>query len=355
MSHDANQLVHPREEERIEALRALNILDTPIEERFERITRLVSKALDMPICMISCVDEHRQWFKSIVGLNLTQTDRCVSFCQHTVLNNEIIVIPDARFDSRFVDNPLVTGEPGIVFYAGAPIFSRANLPVAALCVIDRQPRCITEDQKETLREFAKLVECELAAERANPIEDALIGNLSETWRASMIDPLTRVWNHEGVSTLITETIRYQREKHTSVGVAIIDLVGHQSIVEQQGDARGDEYLRRYCRAALREFNHGETLGRLNGSEFALLTPRMGSKAQLKQRLNQLVDIGENCGPSDHVARPNAYGLWIPNDFEVNPEVVLEQLCDGLFELGQQQDEHVRVQTIPELQNDQAAA
>src|SRR6516165_6239377 len=106
---------------RLEALRALGLLDTPPEERFDRITRLLTRVMGVPMAFLSLVDADRQWFKSSCGLSMPQTPRAVSFCGHAILSDEPLVVPDAAKDERFRDNPLVTGEPHIRFYAGQPL------------------------------------------------------------------------------------------------------------------------------------------------------------------------------------------------------------------------------------------
>ena len=105
------------EKERLAALKQLNILDTPLEERFERITRIVARSLNVPIAAISLIDESRQWFKSIQGLSDSETSRDVAFCAHAILDDELLLIPDATQDERFANNPLVTEKPFIRFYA----------------------------------------------------------------------------------------------------------------------------------------------------------------------------------------------------------------------------------------------
>ena len=113
----------PNEQERLLSLRTLGILDTPQEERFDRLTRLARRLFEVPIAVVSLVDEHRQWFKSCDGIDMTETPREISFCGHAILDGEIFVIRDARNDPRFADNPLVTGEPHIRVHAGCPIVS----------------------------------------------------------------------------------------------------------------------------------------------------------------------------------------------------------------------------------------
>jgi GAF domain-containing protein len=123
----------PNENERLESLRALHLLDTPLEERFDRITRIAKKTMNTPIAVISLVDKERQWFKSIQGLGDIETARAVSFCGHAILRNETMVVTDATRDTRVFDSPLVTGPPHIRFYMGQPIRSPQNMNIGVLC------------------------------------------------------------------------------------------------------------------------------------------------------------------------------------------------------------------------------
>ena len=128
------------EAQRMESLRSLHILDTPAEERFDRITRLAKRLFGVPIALVSLVDESRQWFKSRQGLDATETPREISFCGHSILCDDTMVIADAAQDERFADNPLVTDEPHIRFYAGCPVQTPDRQRIGTLCIIDRQPR-----------------------------------------------------------------------------------------------------------------------------------------------------------------------------------------------------------------------
>lgn len=128
------------EKERVALLHQFQILDTDREESFDRLTRLASLITGAPIALISLVDEDRQWFKSRQGGEAEQTSRDISFCGHAILTDEITVIPDAALDDRFADNPLVTGDPFIRFYAGVPLIARKGYRLGTLCVIDTEPR-----------------------------------------------------------------------------------------------------------------------------------------------------------------------------------------------------------------------
>ena len=129
------------ERERVAALRSLNILDTPREERFDRITRMARTLFHVPIALVSLVEENRQWLKSCQGLDLSETPREISFCAHAILQNELFIIPNTLLDARFADNPLVVGEPYIRFYAGCPLHDLNGYALGSFCIIERAQRC----------------------------------------------------------------------------------------------------------------------------------------------------------------------------------------------------------------------
>lgn len=131
---------HPQDAERLAALRALLILDTPPEARFDRITGFAAREFDVPTVLISLVDENRQWFKSRFGLEACETPRDISFCGHAIVQDETLVINNAIEDARFADNPLVTDAPFIRFYAGAPLVLPTGQTMGTLCLISPQPR-----------------------------------------------------------------------------------------------------------------------------------------------------------------------------------------------------------------------
>ena len=149
--------VPDNEQQRIAALKRYAILDTPPEEVFDRITRLAAAFLDVPITLISLVDDTRQWFKSSVGLDATQTDREIAFCAHTIVEDQLMVVSDARQDKRFSQSPLVKGEPHIAFYAGAPIKTSDGYNLGTLCAIDTTPRQLSDPQKLVLQDLADMV------------------------------------------------------------------------------------------------------------------------------------------------------------------------------------------------------
>lgn len=145
------------ESERLRELHELLLLDTPPEERFDRVVRFAADQLDMPIALVSLVDEHRQWFKARIGLNVPETGRDISFCGHAILTPELFVVEDARLDPRFADNPLVIGAPHVRFYAGAPLRGPGGHAIGTLCVIDTVPRALSALERSILEALRGLV------------------------------------------------------------------------------------------------------------------------------------------------------------------------------------------------------
>ncbi|MGV3619883.1 MAG: diguanylate cyclase domain-containing protein [Archangium sp.] len=159
------------EAERLAALRGFAVLDTPAEAAFDRFTRLAAKLFDVPIALVSLIDEERQWFKSELGLGAQQTPREFAFCAHAIEEKEPMVVSNALKDPRFHDNPLVSGDPHIRFYAGSPLVTHDGHAVGTLCVIDRRPRELNETQRELLTELGKLVMEQLEHRKARMLAE----------------------------------------------------------------------------------------------------------------------------------------------------------------------------------------
>lgn len=147
----------PNEATRLARLMSFNILDTPAEAEFDDLTRLASQICDTPIALISLIDAGRQWFKSRVGLDATETPRDIAFCSHAILSSDVMEVCNAEADGRFADNPLVSGDPHIRFYAGMPLIAADGHHMGTLCVIDRVPRTLNAMQLDALRILGRQV------------------------------------------------------------------------------------------------------------------------------------------------------------------------------------------------------
>ena len=240
---------------RLQVLHALCILDSGPEERFDRLTRMARRVFSTPIALVSLVDLNRQWFKSCQGLGVNETGRDVSFCGHAILGDEIFVIPDATGDSRFADNPLVTGEPHIRFYAGCPLKVSRGAKVGTLCIIDQQPRSFDSADAQALRDLASMVEDELNA-----------------FQMGMTDPLTHIWNRRGFLTMVRDGLKLSDRQGQDGTLACLDLDGFKQINDCHGHAAGDAALERLAYGMSQCFRSSDVFARIGGDEFVAWMP-----------------------------------------------------------------------------------
>ena len=272
---------------RLNCLRSLCQLDTPLEERFERITRLAQRVLDVPIAAISLVDADRQWFKSIQGLLLQTTSRRVSFCGHTILHDDVMVVEDAHRDARFTGNPLVIGPPYIVFYAGCPIRARDGSKIGSLCVIDHRARRMSADDLDLLRDLGAIAEAEFATVMDRGAQAELIAQVDALARVAHVDSLTRVWNRDSIfGVLDTEMARAKRAGH-GASVIMADLDHFKPINDTHGHAIGDEVLRQAAKRMLGAIRETDALGRYGGEEFMIVPGSAAGEDQIREMAERL--------------------------------------------------------------------
>lgn len=336
MTH--NEQLHPRENARLNALQSLQVLNTPIEERFERITRLARKALDVPICAISCIDKESTWFKSIQGLHDCQVDRKVSFCQHTILSNDPLVIEDARLDERFTNSPLVHNDPPFVFYAGVPILSIDGLPIAAFCVVDTKPRSFTNDDLEVLKDCASMAQYELHTAGPNKVQDQLIQQVGNSWRLSMIDLLTRLWNHDGINTTLGESLTQSFDSKSGLMVMMLDLAGFNEINNTIGRELSDELLQAFAKSLLRAVGEEHIVGRIYNDKFVIIMNTITDIKKATQTLDQLQSFVDAYPIEGIENRPHLGGsiaaVYVTGPCEYAPQSVYETLDSSMYHAKQ---------------------
>ena len=256
---------------RLKSLHSLRVLDTPSEERFDRITRMAKRMFDVEICLVSLVDASRQWFKSKQGLDACETSREISFCGHAILDREVFVIPDARTDARFADNPLVTGAPHIRFYAGAPIRGPKGHRIGTLCIIDSKPKDLSVDDEETLRDLAAMVEDELTVASKVTVDD-----------------LTSIANRRGFNMVAEHMLSLCRRSNIDAELLFFDLDGFKEINDTHGHAAGDELLVYFAGLLVKSFRSADVIARFGGDEFVvLMTSNNASCDAAIKRLQQL--------------------------------------------------------------------
>lgn len=278
------------EADRLKALASLNILDTPLDAAFERITRLARTILDVDIAAISLVDKDRQWFKSIQGLNATETPRSISFCGHAILQDDILVVPNALKDDRFFDNPLVTGDPRIRFYAGCPIRGNSEHYVGTLCGISRKTKSISTDQLNSLKDLAMVLEDELIAYAMVSENQQLNKQLEASTQAALTDTLTRLWNRNGLNRILERHHDACVREKRAYCLALMDIDRFKDINDQYGHLAGDQALQQIAKVLLHETRKMDTVGRWGGEEFLLIidTPSEIHSQEVLERLHQSI-------------------------------------------------------------------
>ena len=257
------------EAQRLAALRALNVLDTPAEERFDRITRLVQRLLGTPMALVSLVDADRQWLKSAQGTNVSESARDISFCGHAILEPDTFVVEDALLDARFSDNPLVTGPMGVRFYAGHPIHATDGSAIGTLCALDRAPRTLDAADRAALRDLAILVEGELQRTEAMDVQMELLQERDELLRRAMVDGLTRVWNRTAILELLDGQFS-RAQRGGRLAVAMIDADHFKSVNDTYGHQAGDDVLAELASRMRAGLRPSDPLGRYGGEEFCAI-------------------------------------------------------------------------------------
>lgn len=272
------------EPQRLAALRATRLLDSPLEHRFERITRLAKRSFDVQIAAVSLVDDDRQWFKSIQGLSVCETSRDVSFCGHAIHEDAVFVVNDALRDERFSDNPLVTDEPNIRFYAGKPVHDPDGYRIGTLCLIDTQPRDFTAQDEMALIDMASMVEDEIRLKVMSNAQGQLLEELDAARMRAAVDPLTRVWNRAAIEDILSRELLRANRRKESIGLLMIDFDHFKRINDTHGHPAGDAVLREGVARILSVMRPQDALGRYGGEEFmAVIAPA---------DLPTLEDVGE---------------------------------------------------------------
>ncbi|MEQ8207712.1 MAG: diguanylate cyclase, partial [Woeseia sp.] len=234
--------IPPNDADRIRKLEEYSILDTLPEQDYDDITRLAAVICETPISLISLVDGHRQWFKSRVGLEAQETPREHAFCAHSIMTpDDVFVVNDASKDERFTQNPLVTGDPNIRFYAGAPLLAPSGEALGTLCVIDQKPRELTLAQADALRLLSRLVVSQFEMRQdIEKIEQSLLDQGDHVARLedykrrmeeshanlrvqSVTDVLTGLLNRRGLRHQISEEFERAKREQTNLSLLMMDI------------------------------------------------------------------------------------------------------------------------------------
>ncbi len=258
---------------RLESLRSLKLLDTPPEERFDRVTRLAQRVFGVPIALVSLIDADRQWFKSNQGLDATETPRDISFCGHAIVGDRIMVVNDATGDERFCDNPLVCGDPNIRFYAGYPINAPDGAKIGTLCLIDSEPRDMSKEDLKLLRELGRMIE-----------EELLLATMTTT------DGATGLSNRLGFTLVSEHLLAMCRRMDVPASLLVFTLANLRDIDTASGQDVAERAIVELGHLLQTCFRDSDVIARLGMDTFGVLLAgtNLDGADRGRERLNDLV-------------------------------------------------------------------
>ena len=262
------------DERRIASLRDMALLSSPREADFDRVTRIASKLFGTGIAAITLVDQERQSFKSRIGLEIAETPRAFSFCAHAIQSHDTFVVRDAAADRRFFDNPLVIAGPKIKFYAGEPLRNAAGFLIGTLCVIGKEPREFSEDDRRSLQDLGRMVELALENRRLKETQFALLNSLVEADRDKRVDALTGIWNRRGLDELFDREVARVTRENIPLAVGMADIDYFKRVNDTFGHQIGDEAIKVTATLLLNNLRKTDIVGRYGGEEFLKIIPGM---------------------------------------------------------------------------------
>jgi diguanylate cyclase (GGDEF)-like protein len=255
---------------RIAALRALGMLDTPAEDRFDRITGMAKRLFGAHAAMITLVDADRQWYKSSTSDSVETRTEAWSFCANAVQSTGPLIVDDASKHPVYSQNPIVASAPHIRFYAGVPLAAPDGHQIGTLCIIDRRARQLSLAEIDDLIELARSAESELQVRALSAAQLQLVNELSATRELARVDPMLRTWTRDAIEKILDIELAQKRKDGGQLGIALVDVDRFKSINDTHGHHAGDATLKEIATRIRSSTRSTDALGRYGGDEFLLV-------------------------------------------------------------------------------------
>jgi len=276
---------------RLTELHSHDIFCTPLEARFDRLTRLARASLRVPVTAITVRAGQRLWFKSVVGWNIRELQLSDSLTERALASTEVVIIEDTHLDSTTVRHPLVAGGPKFRFYAGQALLDHQGGPVGAFEIFDLRPRTLLEQDLQNLHDLVQLARKELLTSDLHDAQIQLVKKLDVARREALMDSLTSVWNRRAADELLQKAIVNADESRDAIAVCVIDVNKFKAINDRYGHPSGDRALQKVAQSLVSSVRDGDAVCRTGGDEFMVIMPKVGAgeAETIAERLRRTVE------------------------------------------------------------------
>lgn len=259
-------------------IHALDPFYTPLEERFERITRLTQRALNVPVAAITLVEGERQWFKSVAGWGVSELPLEKSLCREVLTTGNAVIAEDTLHDLYLMDNPYVRRKPKFRFYAGFPIKDSGGTTVGTFCAMDIKPRKVDDAFRTAHTDLGEMAQREMFSVELGNAQATLVSKLNRARRQAMFDSLTRIWNRRGGMDLLGEALKESANSKQTAGICLADLDHFKKVNDQFGHRVGDHVLRKTASTIVACVRPDDVVCRHGGEEFLVIVRNVDEQA-----------------------------------------------------------------------------